>query len=246
VRLLILADIHANWYALESVLADAEGQYSQVVCCGDLVGYNPHPDQVVEWIQKNCKLIIRGNHDKVVAGLERLDWFNEVARVAARWTIQAMQGPNIEYLKALPTGPCSVPGFQFCHGSPLDEDEYITSNFEAQPCFDSLEVPLLFFGHSHLQGGYYFRRNKVHTLPPVKKQDHERIIELEVDTQYMLNPGSVGQPRDGDPRAAYALYDTTSKVVTLRRITYPILKTIADIRAAGLPDVLGSRLTFGF
>ena len=89
-RLLILADIHANWYALETVLADAEGQYDRILCCGDLVGYNPHPDLVAEWVKANCAYVVRGNHDKVVAGLERLDWFNEIARIAAMWTIQTM------------------------------------------------------------------------------------------------------------------------------------------------------------
>jgi predicted phosphodiesterase len=246
VRLLILADIHANWYALEAVLAHAEGQYDQILCCGDLVGYNPHPDQVVDWVRRHCELVVRGNHDKVVAGLERLDWFNEIAQTAARWTMDHMQPPNMEYLRALPEGPVETHGFAMCHGSPRDEDEYLTNAGEAQPCFPVLDQTLLFFGHTHLQGGFANRRSKVLVIPAVKKKECESIFQLEMDTQFMVNPGSVGQPRDGDPRAAYAIYETGSRVVTLRRAPYPIAKTAADIRDAGLPDILGMRLQHGF
>ncbi len=244
-RFLILADIHANWHALETVLADAAGQYDQVICCGDLVGYNPHPDRVTEWVRENCSLVIRGNHDKVVAGLERLDWFNEVAQIAARWTIQTMHTENIEYLRALRQGPATSMAFEICHGSPHDEDEYMTNTLEAAPGFVSLVDSLLFFGHSHLQGGFAQRRNKVLVIPAVKKKEHESVFQMEVDTLYMVNPGSVGQPRDGDLRAAYALYETDQQLVTLRRVPYPVEKTVEDIRAAGLPEILGTRLQHG-
>lgn len=243
-RILILSDIHANYYALESVLAGAEGQYDQIVCCGDLVGYNPHPDLVTKWVRENCQTVIRGNHDKVVAGLENLDWFNEVARAAALWTMKTMEPENIEYLAGLPQGPVNTPYFQMCHGSPSDEDEYITNSSEAAPCFSDFDANLLFFGHTHLQGGFAHAR-KTMVIPAVKRKECEFEFQLQVDTQYMLNPGSVGQPRDGDPRAAYAIYETEDKVVTLRRVTYPIAKTIADIREAGLPDILAMRLLHG-
>ncbi len=244
-RILILSDIHANIYALEAVLEDAEGQYDQIICCGDLVGYNPHPDQVAEWVQKNCPVVIRGNHDKVVAGLENLEWFNEVARTAAIWTMRSMEPETLAYLKALKHGPAETEYFEICHGSPRDEDEYMTNATEAAPCFSSLTGNLLFFGHTHLQGGFAHTRNKILIIPAVRKKECELIFQLAVDTQYMVNPGSVGQPRDGDSRAAYAIYEADSKVVTLRRVAYPLMKTIADIRAAGLPDILGMRLLQG-
>jgi len=245
VRLLVLTDIHANWYALEAVLASAEGQYDQVICCGDLVGYNPHPDKVTEWVQSHCECVIRGNHDKVVAGLERLDWFNEVARQAARWTMGNMQTQNISYLRSLPEGPVATFGLDICHGSPRDEDQYVTNLHEAAESFNSLDGNLLFFGHTHLQGGFSHTRSKVFSIPAVAKNTDESIFQLAVDTQYMLNPGSVGQPRDGDPRAAYAIFETELKVVTLRRVTYPIMKTVTDIRSARLPEILGMRLLHG-
>ena len=116
---------------------------------------------------------------------------------------------------------------------------------EAEPNFVALDSNLTFFGHSHLQGGFANRRNKVLVIPAVKKKDREEIFQLEVDTQYLVNPGSVGQPRDGDPRAAYAIYETEQKVVTMRRVSYPIMQTAADIRDAGLPDILGMRLLHG-
>lgn len=245
-RILILSDIHANYYALESVLASAEGRYDQIVCCGDLVGYNPHPDQVTQWVREHCQTVIRGNHDKVVAGFENLEWFNEVARAAARWTMKTMQPANIEYLAGLPQGPADTGLFEMCHGSPSDEDEYVTNSSEAGPCFSQFDANLLFFGHTHLQGGFAYARNKTLVIPKVKKKECELEFQLQLDTQYMVNPGSVGQPRDGDPRAAYAIYETEERVVTLRRETYPVAKTIADIRAAELPDILGMRLVHGF
>ncbi len=244
-RILIISDIHANIYALEAVLANAEGQYDQVICCGDLVGYNPHPNRVTDWVQQKCALVIRGNHDKVVAGLEELEWFNEAARTAARWTMKSIEPRHTAYLKTLARGPAEILDFEICHGSPRDEDEYMTTPSEAAPCFTSLNRDLLFFGHTHLQGGFAYTRNKVLIIPAVRKKEGELVFQLAVDTQYMLNPGSVGQPRDGDSRAAYAIYETESKVVTLRRVHYPILKTVADIREAGLPEVLGMRLLHG-
>ena len=101
-RFLILSDPHANWPALESVLADAQGSYEQVVCCGDLVGYNPDPGRVIDWIRQNALCVVRGNHDKVVAGIDSLEWFNEVAQIAARWTTAQLTQEQLDYLRELP------------------------------------------------------------------------------------------------------------------------------------------------
>jgi predicted phosphodiesterase len=245
VQFLILSDIHANWHALEAVLKDATGLYQQVVCCGDLVGYNPQPDRVTQWVKENCAIVIRGNHDKVVAGLEDLEWFNEVAQAAARWTMEHMDTAHRDYLRDLPMGPAKTDNFSVCHGSISDEDEYVAYAREAAPHFSEFEGTLTFFGHTHLQGGFFARRNKVGPLPRVLPRETETTIELVPDFLYLINPGSVGQPRDGDPRAAYAIYDSEKKLVTLRRTEYPIEKTAAEIKEAGLPDVLGLRLFHG-
>ncbi len=244
-RILILSDLHANWPALEAVLSDADGRYNQVVCCGDLVGYNPDPGRVVDWVRAHCHAVIRGNHDKVVAGLESLEWFNEAAQAAARWTIATLSRDQIEYLRNLPSGPLTLEGFQIWHGSSRDEDEYVTDLREAVPCFAFVDSPLAFFGHTHLQGGFFSLHRRVGVIPAVPRIESELLLQLEPDTVMMVNPGSVGQPRDADPRAAYAIFDSEQKVVALRRVKYPIEKTLAAINRAGLPDVLGQRLLAG-
>lgn len=244
-RFLILSDTHANWIALETVLADAKDPYDQIVCCGDLVGYNAEPARVLEWTRAHSAHTIRGNHDKVVAGFESLEWFNDVAQAAARWTIDQLHAEQIDYLKKLPKGPLPLEHFEVWHGSPRDEDEYIANSREAMPCFPFLTMPLAFFGHTHLQGGFFQRHGRVGTIPQVPAKEREAVFEIEPDTLYVVNPGSVGQPRDNDPRAGYALYDSEQKTVTLRRVRYPIEKAADKIREAHLPEVLAFRLGQG-
>ena len=245
-RYLVLSDLHANWYALEAVLGAAQGRYEQVVCCGDLVGYNPHPAQIIDWVRANCATTVRGNHDKVVAGIDDLEWFNDVAQAAARWTMRQLEESDLAYLRNLPEGPAKLDHFHIWHGSPADEDEYVTAPREAAPSFAHFDLPLAFFGHTHVQGGFFSKHGRVGSLSRVRPSDHEHVIELEPDTLYLVNSGSVGQPRDGDPRAAYAFFDSEQNLVTLCRAEYPVEKTAAEIDSAGLPGVLGLRLFHGF
>ncbi|MBV9268540.1 MAG: metallophosphoesterase family protein [Acidobacteriaceae bacterium] len=245
-QFLILSDLHANWHALEAVLSDAQGQYEQIVCCGDIVGYNPNPVEVLRWTRQHCGTVIRGNHDKVVAGIDDLGWFNEVAQTSARWTMEQLSEEDAEYLRALPQGPAFIDGFEIWHGSPVDEDEYLTMPEEAGPRFADLEANVGFFGHTHLQGGFFVKAGRVGTIPQVPRKSREHVIELHPDLTYMFNPGSVGQPRDRDPRAAYAIYDSELRTVALRRTDYAVKQTAEAIRQAGLPDVLGMRLFVGF
>ncbi len=245
VKFLIVSDIHANWSALQAVLKHAEGEYQQIICCGDLVGYNARPKQVVDWTASNCAAVIRGNHDKVVAGKEKLEWFNEVAKRAALWTMTALDPEQLAYLRNLQQGPVRLEYFHIWHGSPRDEDEYITNTREAAECFSYFELPLAFFGHTHVQGGFFLTGGKVGTIAPIGRKNQERVLELQPDLFYMVNPGSVGQPRDGDPRAAYVLYNSDAKTIVYRRVTYSIEETAQGIRDAGLPDVLALRLFEG-
>jgi predicted phosphodiesterase len=244
-RVLIVSDVHANWYALEAVLADAENQFEQIICCGDLVGYNPHPQRVIEWTRTRCQAVIRGNHDKVVAGIDDLEWFNEVAQAAARWTAANLDEAELHYLRELPKGPATLEQFQICHGAPQDEDQYITNSREAAACFSHIDLPLAFFGHTHLQGGFFLKHGRIGALAQVPRRERESAIALEPGIVYMINPGAIGQPRDGDPRAAYAIFDSDQRLVTLRRVAYPVQKTAEDIRKAGLPEVLAFRLFQG-
>jgi predicted phosphodiesterase len=245
VKFLVLSDLHANWWALESVLSHAKGEYDQVLCCGDIVGYNPRPREVLEWTRRNCAAVIRGNHDKVVAGLESLDWFNEVAQAAAVWTTSQLAPDELSYIHGLPKGPVMVESFQLCHGSPLDEDEYIVNGRDAGSSLRQSAVPVTFFGHTHVQGGFFLHGGQLGMLPSVEKGETERVFELRPDHSYLINPGSVGQPRDSDPRAGYAIYDSEARTVAYRRTEYPIDEVAREIREAGLPEVLAYRLFRG-
>ena len=228
------------------MLEHAAGQYDKIVCCGDLVGYNPRPQEVINWTRANCTAVIRGNHDKAVANGEGLEWFNEVAKAAAIWTTRNLDEGQLLYLQQLQQGPIALDHFHMWHGSPRNEDEYITSAREAAECFSYFDLPVAFFGHTHVQGGFFQTRGRVGVLPAPKRKEGERILELEPDVLYMVNPGSVGQPRDGDPRAAYVLFNSDERTVTYRRVPYAIDQTASGIRDAGLPDVLALRLFQGF
>lgn len=244
-RFLILSDIHANWHALQSVVEDAKNQYDEIVCCGDIVGYNAQPVRVVEWVQQNCPVIVRGNHDKVVAGLESIENFTELAHAAALWTMEKLNTSQIEYLQSLRQGPLLHDKFQLWHGSLADEDEYVTTRQEAAGRFRLMETSLAFFGHTHVQGGFFSKAGRYGSFGKVPSEYSETVVELEPDLQYMINPGSVGQPRDGDPRAAYALYNSEERVVRLRRVQYPVMQTVEEIHQAGLPQKLAVRLLLG-
>ncbi len=244
-RYLILTDIHANWEALEAVLADAEGSYERVVCCGDIVGYCADPNRVTEWARNNVEAIVRGNHDKAVFAPEILEWFNPVARSATLWTQRELTPANLDYLRALPKGPVPVGDFQIFHGSPFDEDDYIVSPGDALQLEGYLAAPVSFFGHSHLQGGFLLGRRAAQPIAPVGDGRREAVLEIADNAAYLINPGSVGQPRDSDPRAAYALYDTAERLVTYRRVDYDLAKAQQKIVQAGLPEVLALRLAIG-
>jgi predicted phosphodiesterase len=245
VRFLIISDLHANLEALQAVLEDAAEQYDRIICCGDLVGYNSDPAAVLDWAVQNCHSIIRGNHDKVVAGIDDLSWFNPVAQTSALWTQKQLSAEQLQVLRDLPQGPAMAEQFEFMHGAVLDEDEYMVSGEDTTGSFQNLQEPLAFFGHTHIQGGFFKKRRWIKQIDRMRPSETAFSIELEPETLYLINPGSVGQPRDGDPRAAYALYEPELRVVHFRRVAYPIKLTAEKIRLAGLPDVLGLRLFHG-
>jgi predicted phosphodiesterase len=245
VRYLILSDIHSNWQALQAVLADAEGSYERILCCGDTVGYGADPNAVLEWARANLFANIRGNHDKACSGSEDLAWFNPAARASAIWTLNVLAPENMEYLKHLPKGPIALEGFQIAHGSPLDEDEYVANAFDARQLAPYVEYPVTFFGHTHLQGGFLCHRNGCMQLSRPRPDEREIVLRFEPESLYLVNPGSVGQPRDNDFRAAYALYAPEERIAALRRVPYDIAGAQERIRAQGLPDSLWRRLGAG-
>jgi predicted phosphodiesterase len=245
VRYLIVSDLHANREALDAVLQQADGRYDQAICCGDLVGYGADPNPVVDWVRGNCKVTVRGNHDKACTGLDDLEWFNPVARAAAVWTQENLTQQNAEWTRALPHGPVMVEDFQIVHGSPFDEDEYVLAADEAGQAFGYLERRLAFFGHTHVQGGFIWNQSRVETIPRTAPRSDRQVMEIDPCCAYMINPGSLGQPRDGDPRAAYALYDSGSGMLTYFRVRYDIESAQKKIRDAGLPTILADRLQVG-
>jgi predicted phosphodiesterase len=245
VRYLILSDLHANMEALGAVLDDAEGRYDEVLCCGDLVGYGADPNAVVKWVREHCSITVRGNHDKACTGLDDLEWFNPVARSAALWTLETLTPENAEWTRDLPRGPIVRDQFEVVHGSPCDEDEYVLAAEEAEQAFGYLETRLAFFGHTHIQGGYIWNQSRVETIARPSLRGNRHIMEIDPGCAYLINPGSVGQPRDGDPRAAYALYDSDAQMVTYCRVPYDIVTAQRKIRDSGLPPMLADRLAVG-
>ena len=240
-----MSDLHGNWQALEAVVREAAGGWDQALCCGDLVGYGAEPNPVVDWVRANCAVVVRGNHDKVSTGQEDLEWFNPVARAAALWTLHNLTTANIEYIRGLSKGPVLLDGFQVLHGSPFDEDEYVMAASEAGQAFGYLESRLAFFGHTHVQGGFIWNHSRVETIPATSTRSRRRKMEVDPECGYLVNPGSVGQPRDGDPRAAYVLYDSGARMVTYCRVPYDVAAAQEKIREAGLPPILADRLSLG-
>jgi predicted phosphodiesterase len=245
VRYLILSDLHSNWEALDAVSRQTAGQYDKAICCGDLVGYAADPNPVVEWVRANCAVVVRGNHDRACTGLDDLQWFNPVARQAALWTLEHLTQENIDYTATLAKGPVLIDGFEVVHGSPYDEDEYVLATGEAGQAFSYLESRLAFFGHTHVQGGFIWNHSRVETIGRVSARNGSDTLDIDPDCAYLINPGSVGQPRDGDPRAAYVMYDADTHAVTYHRVPYDVGTTQRKIHEAGLPPILADRLTVG-
>ena len=245
-RLLILSDIHANVDALDAVLAAAPNTtWDRVVVLGDLVGYGAEPNAVVDRVIVLDPLaVIRGNHDKAACGLTSGGDFNHVARTAAQWTSSALTPENRMYLERLPRGPLTIDEtLEICHGAPFDEDHYIFDVPDAARALDAASRPLCLFGHTHIPVVYQRDSNGDMGLIPPDAEDVQ--LEIEPELRYLVNPGSVGQPRNGDPRAAFAIYDSDLRMLTLRRVEYPIEEAQRRIFAAGLPASLAHRLALG-
>ena len=246
-RYLILTDIHANLEALESCLADARSRgFDRTLVLGDVVGYGADPNAVIERIQAlKPHAIVRGNHDKVSCGIDQADGFNSVARGAARWTLDVLTPGNREWLAALPEGPHEVDDLlQICHGSPFDEDAYLFDELDAVRALKSTTRPLCLYGHTHYAAVFELSPEGSLDYANLGDQSENR-VPIVKGHKHLINPGSVGQPRDGDPRAAYAIVDETARQVELYRMVYPVAVAQGKIVRAGLPEVLAQRLAVG-
>jgi predicted phosphodiesterase len=238
----IVSDIHGNRHAFEAVLADvANSQAREVWCLGDLVGYGADPNDCVDLTRQHCAVVLAGNHDLAVTGGLKLDEFSRGAALAARWTQEVIGAPQLEFLKTLePTGTEHDLGL--FHASPRDPLwEYVLSALLAELCLDAQEQRICLIGHSHVALSFVRREGELATGEPRRAGD---ALDLGAG-EWLLNPGSVGQPRDGDSRAAWLLLDTDGWRAIWHRTPYDISGAAAAIRAARLPDSLADRLQYG-
>ena len=249
-RYLILSDVHGNWEALQAVLRHARRKhYNRVLFLGDAVGYGASPNQVVDWLRSlgGRVIPIRGNHDRVCSGLDTAETFNRYAREASDWTREHLSARNLAYLRDLPEGPLTIEeGLVVCHGSPLDEDEYLFAIHDARRSLLATPADVIFFGHTHIPSLFEWRRDDGPEMLGARLLAGGRtVLDLDEGSRYLINPGSVGQARDRDPRAAYAIYDSDRRRLYHYRVKYPVEAARRRIHQAGLPPVLGDRLRYG-
>jgi predicted phosphodiesterase len=245
-RTLVLSDLHANLTAMQAALQAAEGQWERAVCLGDIVGYGPDPNEVASQIREMGATTIRGNHDKAVAELMSIDDFNPVAKLAVEWTRSQLSNENLDWLAGLPQGPREAEGLILVHGAMQDEDEYVFTPSQALEGLLDSTMQVTFYGHTHHQGGFAYQDSTLEVL-----QLHPRMNEklcalrIEGEKRYLLNPGSIGQPRDGDPRASFAIADLENHAIEFWRVPYDIQQVQERMRAAHLPEPLAHRLVLG-
>jgi predicted phosphodiesterase len=242
-RYLVITDIHANIEALDVCLTDAASRgYDRTLVLGDIVGYGPDPNAVIDRIAAlNPAAIVRGNHDKIALGIDQAEGFNVSARAAAQWTLNELTPQHREWLTKLPQGPTVIDdSVEICHGSPLDEDEYIFDELDARRAIDASTQRLCLYGHTHVALVFALAGRTIGLVTPPSEG-----LALESDSKYLVNPGSVGQPRDSDPRAAYAIFDADAQRVEMYRIEYPVAQTQEKMTVAGLPEPLIRRLAAG-
>lgn len=237
--LAVLSDIHGNLEALEEVLREiSKRKVDAFYFLGDIVGYNPDPGPCIERVLELGAKSIKGNHERAVLGEVPLYTFNDLARAAVLWTRGVLSPDHVEFLKSLPEK--IVEEFCFVHGSLRDPDYYILGPRDAVMEIYALEEigkKVLFFGHTHVQGAFLLKGSKLSfTTKPFYLDQYDFAL---------INPGSVGQPRDGDPRAAALLYDSSTGLVEFLRVEYPVEKVVKKIEERGLPRWLGERLKKG-
>ncbi len=243
-RYLILSDLHSNLESLQEALEYKH--YNRVVVLGDLVGYGANPNEVLHIVRSlTPDPIIRGNHDRIVAGLDDGEYFSPHAYQAAMWTRKAANKQNLIYLRNLAQGPVASGSlFTVSHGSPLDEDTYVIQEEEAWPQFGAFETPLCFFGHTHLPTIFALTREGGLSYEyPRNGQIYD--LDLSGKLKYLINPGSVGQPRDNDPMGSFAVFDDGKAAIEFFRYPYPIAAAQKKILDAGLPPFLAHRLALG-
>ncbi len=245
-RYLVFSDIHSNLEAFQTLLQETSQENIDVyLFLGDLVGYGASPNEVISLFHsiKGKKIYIRGNHDKVIAGIESPHHFNPVAAASAKWSSLVLDKKYREFLYNLHEGPKNVDEeICICHGAPFDEDSYLFSIYEASKAFAFMDRPICFFGHTHYPSIFILHKNKKFSCIPLEK---DVVLNLNKDERYMINPGSIGQPRDRNPNPSYIIYETETKKMYFKRFSYNINKAQSRIIEENLPEMLARRLSLG-
>lgn len=243
-RYAIISDVHGNLEALQAVLDDlAKWRIEKLICLGDLVGYYANPNECVEVLRKKKAQCLRGNHDRAASGLADLSAFNVGARRALEWTKSVLKAEYCSWLRALPDEMVIDGGFLVCHGAPGDPDAYILTEKEAARvlatvCMMYSGVRVCFYGHTHIPALFA-------TGEAVVEKNAAGELVLGPEGLYLINPGSVGQPRDGTVGASYIVYDSRERTVEWRQVEYDIRATQKKVYEAGLPSWLAERLQVG-
>jgi predicted phosphodiesterase len=251
-RALLISDIHSNLQAFEAVLAAAP-QYDVVWNLGDIVGYGANPNEVVDLARNLSGIVVRGNHDRLCSGNMKFGEYlnyNRLALFAAGWTQDVLAKENVKWLSKLRRGPLRPLGPQvLCvHGAPKYEDRYIRYESDARFALKASRARITFFGHTHLQGCWFSQGRDLTGVKPDFPSTNGTVrfeVALHKIHRYLMNPGSVGQPRDGDWRAAFAVFDDAEPMLTLFRVPYDVAIAQQRILWAGLPDALATRLQQG-
>ena len=244
-RALVVSDLHANSEALRAVvLRVRRKKFDDVICLGDFVGYGAQPNRVLDMMRtiKARKFYIRGNHDRVAAGLDDAEGFNHAAKLAALWTRDHLSAPNKRFLETLAVGPLEREGVMICHGSPHDEDEYVFNEMHARLVMEQHQAPIILYGHTHMP--VIFEMSPQGRIRGFAIRG-DAIVRLDKTMRYLINPGSVGQPRDRNPDSSFCMLDSDKMTVQFFRVPYDLEKTQLSILKAGLPRILADRLTHG-
>lgn len=237
-RIAVISDIHSNLEALKTALSFLKTKnISRIICLGDVIGYGPRPNECVELVKANCAVCLMGNHDHAVLGLTDIYYFNQYAKEAILWSRRKLSVYNKAYLENL-LFTYVMDKTLFVHSTPIDPEEwhYIFSDYEARQNLDQIEHRLVFVGHSHIPVIYSY--NKGAFLESAVK------LDLEND-RYVVNVGSIGQPRDGDPRSCFVIFDDAENTIEYVRAEYPVKKTYQEIIDQKLPPFLAMRLLAG-
>jgi predicted phosphodiesterase len=239
-RIAVISDVHSNLHALDAVLADA-GSVDAIWHLGDIVGYGPEPDAVVDRLTTRGAIGVRGNHDAAACGGDEIDWFNTDARAAMEWTRRTISAATLAWLQALPQRR-EAEDFTLVHGSALDPTwEYVTTTGAARESLGAIATTHGLNGHTHVPIAFGLAGDRMATDAPAPMPG------MDLDgRRLLLNPGSVGQPRDGDPRASYLVLDLEARRASWGRVAYDIDAVRSRMRALGLPGRLSERLRYGY